>query len=100
MWDVRETATSDQLRFDRRAIYLTSHISHPGSQRSRPRRRSCSLGAPAVPLTPPTMRPFPLLLAALTAAPSLLAAQAVDSATLAGMRWRSVGPAHFEGRIA
>jgi photosystem II stability/assembly factor-like uncharacterized protein len=40
------------------------------------------------------------LLVALLAAPSLLAAQAVDSATLAGIRWRSVGPAHFEGRIA
>ena len=29
-----------------------------------------------------------------------MAAQGVDSATLAGMEWRSVGPAHFEGRIA
>jgi photosystem II stability/assembly factor-like uncharacterized protein len=40
------------------------------------------------------------LLAALTAAPSVLAAQGLDSATMAGMRWRSVGPAHFEGRVA
>jgi photosystem II stability/assembly factor-like uncharacterized protein len=40
-----------------------------------------------------------LPIAALLLGPSLLAAQ-VDSATLAGMRWRSVGPAHFEGRIA
>src|SRR3970040_2091871 len=41
-----------------------------------------------------------LQLAALVSAPSILAAQGVDSAMLAGMRWRSVGPAHFEGRIA
>lgn len=41
-----------------------------------------------------------LLIAALIAAPTLLSAQGVDSLTLAGMRWRSVGPAHFEGRIA
>ncbi len=41
-----------------------------------------------------------LLTAALLAAPAVLGAQAVDSATLAGMRWRSVGPAVFEGRIA
>ena len=40
------------------------------------------------------------LTAALVAAPTLLAAQGVDSAMVAGMRWRSVGPAHFEGRIA
>jgi len=42
----------------------------------------------------------PLLTAALIAAPSLLAAQGVDSTLLSGLRWRSVGPAHFEGRIA
>ena len=41
-----------------------------------------------------------LLTAALVAAPTLLAAQGVDSSLIAGMRWRSVGPAHFEGRIA
>ena len=41
-----------------------------------------------------------LLIPALLAAPAALAAQGVDSTTLAGMRWRSVGPAHFEGRIA
>src|SRR5262245_12583053 len=46
------------------------------------------------------MRLSTLLFAALIAAPSLLGAQTVDSTTLAGMRWRSVGPAHFEGRIA
>lgn len=40
------------------------------------------------------------LIAALVAAPSVLAAQGLDSATMAGMRWRSVGPATFEGRIA
>ncbi|NUQ12993.1 MAG: hypothetical protein HUU26_11830, partial [Gemmatimonadaceae bacterium] len=32
--------------------------------------------------------------------PAALGAQAIDSATMAGLRWRSVGPAHFEGRIA
>jgi hypothetical protein len=41
-----------------------------------------------------------LLTAALVAAPTLLAAQGVDSSLIAGLRWRSVGPAHFEGRIA
>jgi hypothetical protein len=46
------------------------------------------------------MRQSSLLTAALLAAPTLLAAQGVDSTLLAGMRWRSVGPAHFEGRIA
>ncbi len=40
------------------------------------------------------------LIAALLAAPAVLAAQGVDSATIAGMRWRSVGPATFEGRVA
>jgi len=47
------------------------------------------------------MRPsFALVLATVIAAPSVLAAQGPDSATMAGMRWRSVGPAVFEGRIA
>ena len=46
------------------------------------------------------LSPTRFSLVALLAAPSALAAQAVDSATLAGMRWRSVGPAVFEGRIA
>ena len=46
------------------------------------------------------MRLSSLLTAALLAAPTLLAAQGVDSTLLGGMRWRSVGPAHFEGRIA
>jgi photosystem II stability/assembly factor-like uncharacterized protein len=41
-----------------------------------------------------------LLTAALVAVPTLLAAQGVDSSLIAGMRWLSVGPAHFEGRIA
>jgi photosystem II stability/assembly factor-like uncharacterized protein len=36
----------------------------------------------------------------MVAAPSVVASQAVDSATLAGMRWRGVGPAVFEGRVA
>ena len=40
------------------------------------------------------------LVAALIAAPTLVAAQGIDSATIAGMRWRSVGPAVFEGRVA
>jgi hypothetical protein len=44
--------------------------------------------------------PTRFVLAALMAAPAALSAQAVDSATIAGMRWRSVGPAVFEGRIA
>ena len=46
------------------------------------------------------MRPSSLVIAALLAAPTIVAAQGVDSTLLAGMRWRSVGPAHFEGRIA
>ena len=40
------------------------------------------------------------LVAVLVAAPTLVAAQSIDSATIAGMRWRSVGPAVFEGRVA
>ena len=36
---------------------------------------------------------------ALTIAP-LLPAQTVDSATIAGLKWRTVGPANFEGRLS
>ena len=41
-----------------------------------------------------------LFATALLAVPALAVAQGVDSSFIAGMRWRSVGPAHFEGRIA
>jgi hypothetical protein len=36
----------------------------------------------------------------LLGAQGTLAAQGIDSLTIAGMRWRNVGPATFEGRIA
>ena len=52
------------------------------------------------------LRFLPLLAGAATLAPSLAPAQApaaravqVDSATLAGMRWRQVGPANMSGRV-
>ncbi|HEX9563800.1 MAG TPA: hypothetical protein VF981_07505 [Gemmatimonadaceae bacterium] len=41
-----------------------------------------------------------LIVASLIVTPASLSAQAIDSLTLAGMRWRNVGPATFEGRIA
>ena len=37
--------------------------------------------------------------ALLAAAPHLAAAQSVDSPTIAGMRWREIGPANFDGRV-
>ena len=52
------------------------------------------------------MRPTPILslLAATAIAGSAAYAQAsrppLDSATIAGFRWRTVGPANFEGRVA
>src|SRR5436190_8921635 len=38
--------------------------------------------------------------ALLLLAPARTPAQSLDSATLAGFRWRTVGPANFEGRVA
>src|SRR5437867_12628541 len=37
---------------------------------------------------------------ALTSAAITAEAQTLDSLTLAGFRWRTVGPANFEGRVA
>ena len=39
---------------------------------------------------------------ALTIAPAFtgLSAQTIDSATIAGLKWRTVGPANFEGRLS
>jgi photosystem II stability/assembly factor-like uncharacterized protein len=37
---------------------------------------------------------------ALLSLPDSAAAQTLDSLTLAGLRWRTVGPANFEGRVA
>lgn len=39
-------------------------------------------------------------LVAMAATAPLLQAQSLDSATTAGMRWRNVGPANFEGRVS
>ncbi|HKO13418.1 MAG TPA: hypothetical protein VJV22_15695, partial [Acidobacteriaceae bacterium] len=39
-------------------------------------------------------------LAALAGSAAVAGAQTLDSVTLAGMRWRTVGPANFEGRVA
>ena len=38
--------------------------------------------------------------AGVAAAPAQLMGQALDSATVAGMRWRTVGPATFMGRLS
>src|SRR5687768_9512516 len=38
-------------------------------------------------------------LAALLAIPALLSAQTPDAPTLAGLRWRSIGPVNMAGRI-
>ena len=48
------------------------------------------------------MRPFRLihLATAVLATAQPVAAQTLDSLTAAGLRWRSVGPATFEGRVA
>jgi photosystem II stability/assembly factor-like uncharacterized protein len=46
-------------------------------------------------------RTFGLLsLSVLALAPQAMSAQAIDSATAAGMRWRNVGPANFMGRLS
>jgi photosystem II stability/assembly factor-like uncharacterized protein len=37
---------------------------------------------------------------ALTSVATVVGAQSIDSLTLAGLRWRTVGPANFEGRVA
>ena len=39
------------------------------------------------------------LLAAALVTPRL-AAQGIDSAVVAGLRWRNIGPANFEGRVS
>src|SRR5690348_6173725 len=39
-----------------------------------------------------------LLTATLVAAP--LRAQGIDSSVVAGLRWRNIGPANFEGRVS
>ena len=45
--------------------------------------------------------PLPLLAGvALTSIAAAAGAQSIDSLTLAGFRWRTVGPANFEGRVA
>src|SRR5688500_12199580 len=60
----------------------------------------------AVSLPPPFMRPisiFPILAASVLAGPTAFAQAArppLDSATIAGLRWRTVGPANFEGRTS
>ncbi|MEO7773960.1 MAG: hypothetical protein ABIT61_04570, partial [Steroidobacteraceae bacterium] len=43
---------------------------------------------------------FLLAAGALLAMASNLDAQPIDSSTVAGMRWRSVGPANFMGRMS
>ncbi len=46
-------------------------------------------------------RTFGLLTVSMLAlAPQVMSAQAIDSATAAGMRWRNVGPANFMGRLS
>ncbi|MDE3216060.1 MAG: hypothetical protein KGO03_06660 [Gemmatimonadota bacterium] len=44
-------------------------------------------------------RLLPVLAGALIAVASTAPAQTVDSATIAGMRWRNIGPANFDGRV-
>ena len=45
-------------------------------------------------------RLLPILAGALlAAAPTLAAAQSLDSATIAGLAWRNLGPANFDGRV-
>ncbi|MGH7689365.1 MAG: WD40/YVTN/BNR-like repeat-containing protein [Gemmatimonadaceae bacterium] len=44
-------------------------------------------------------RLLPVLAGALMAAAPTLAAQSLDSVTVAGMRWRNLGPANFDGRV-
>jgi Sortilin, neurotensin receptor 3, len=44
-------------------------------------------------------RLLPFLAGALIAAAPELPAQSVDSATIAGLRWREIGPANFDGRV-
>src|SRR5215471_14194902 len=45
------------------------------------------------------LRHFHLLMIAFAALSSARAAESVDPARLAGLRWRSVGPAMFAGRV-
>ena len=70
----------------------------------RPDRRT-ELLRYAQPPSCPVMRPisFFSVLAATAVATTALAQSArppLDSATVAGFRWRTVGPANFEGRVA
>jgi photosystem II stability/assembly factor-like uncharacterized protein len=44
-------------------------------------------------------RLLPVLAGALIAVAPQVSAQTVDSATIAGMRWRNLGPANFDGRV-
>ncbi len=44
-------------------------------------------------------RLLPFLAGALIAVAPQLSAQSVDSATIAGMPWREIGPANFDGRV-
>src|SRR4051812_29748065 len=49
---------------------------------------------------PMPSRACPITLALLVVSTASLNAQTVDSATLAGLRWRNVGPANFGGRVS
>ncbi|HUX34127.1 MAG TPA: hypothetical protein VMV51_09655 [Gemmatimonadaceae bacterium] len=44
-------------------------------------------------------RLLPFLAGALIAVAPQVSAQTVDSATIAGLRWREIGPANFDGRV-
>ncbi|HEY5219205.1 MAG TPA: hypothetical protein VIJ16_05315, partial [Gemmatimonadaceae bacterium] len=44
-------------------------------------------------------RLLPFLAGALIAAAPCASAQSLDSATVAGLRWREIGPANFDGRV-
>src|SRR3954471_17875324 len=41
-----------------------------------------------------------LIVGALASIGATASAQTLDSLTIAGLRWRTVGPANFEGRVA
>lgn len=81
----------------------------PADESANPEALPCveSSSGPGLPL--PQMRMLrlrtalatsALALAAVTSVTSVAAAQSLDDATVAGFKWRTVGPANFQGRLS